>query len=1563
MLNLDQFAAEAIAEKLRISKIGVISKGLDSINPVNVAGIVSDLMNRELYVSIVGYTIEDFNSKMIISNKIEDAVNWRSNPDLSGQILIFVQDEVPKMRSLEDLDVVNSRDITQYLIKCVKNDKEVTTTQPQIRFWEALQKESSTLPLNLIVDFISNIMSDKSNLNSIPENLWRLGLLRDDALLNSNKDPVERIQRNRELLIEIGLLSEQSRKRLSSVLAHASSSERSRLQSSFINLKNFYRTGSKEILKQLDLPTVEELIRASKPKTSNTKKSKSADDKSKYQDDQDFDIENRPLKGKLLDKVIVKLTVEGSEESQQGLFELGETLRSHIMGGDQQGSNLVSIGPGFNDRTIQIENPDIEILSFIGQMCSEKHWGGVLKTNQETIRGIVTRFIPEDFDPFEPNNINKGISGQCLFSLLKHFDKTVIHSSSFESALNQLIDSRNILLKHIDLLVLQPFVLFGGYPEARNALEKYLAAYSDILTLFRKYDSDMHGYDSNALRFLATEMLRLEVIHIKTPTTWKAILTPLHPFHLWRYREILKSIHTEDRPLTREEKEQLSEALPELPHVVHFIVFSPDVSRNENVVLPLSGSINGLPTFENKTNRYLGNDGVEYLVDLLDKYEIDAPYSSTQIRIALVDVPDVITVMKILEDYLRKKKKSQIIVEAFFTRDQQSAGEMLKIEYEEKHHELAEFLKTGRIKIEFSYLNSLYEVCEAIKKRPVHIAFMFDQASYQINYAPRARQLLVSPLVISYEYEYSETFNRGTIAPSSEAEDGLFADYHFLVERAASLPAGEQLRLQYETFDGLAPINSLLSSDAVKWLAIADRSLTGYTPENAVLLSELYFGQREVAVWAKTSKRSIGQFIELLRRFNLRPNYDVVAELLRKFGHIASGGTLTLLTNAGNSQYREAQQKGYLGTVIAAAWYKQNYKEALIASLDSKLAKLWLTKRDDNVKRADLIGLRIDDDGCLIVEPIEVKTLAEGSETYVERNENGQVYLAGKAIEQLKSTLETLSPIFGDYENDPQPLFTPARREVLRYQLHRECFRDLHDNEWQVKWYRILKNAFSLPTPKVTVKLSGISINIRFEENTDKSVLSDEINSLTLVTLGAKAIQKIVSKNELGSDAPEDKEIESDDNVQKLSNIVVYERHNALNAITEQTVESILMQNINSQYTGRENANVAERQGDFSVEGTVPKIEEEGESEELARLFRRACQSYRISIEECDPSKAVVGPTVWRFFIKLGRGQRLDPLINSLEDIGREMRKSGLLVSQIPDSEYIALDIPRKDRQIISLKDGLSFLPRIKSPEEMPIVIGLTPESKCLIHDLGKMPHLLVGGTTGSGKTVFLYGLIISLLQTHPTPDTLRLMISTSKPEDFMFFEGLPHLETGEVISDAEEAIRLLESNIKETFDERLEILRESRCRDITEYNMVNPENPLPPLVVIIDEFADLADQLSVDRGAREVFYTNIRRIAQLGRSRGIHLVLCTQRPSRDLVPTNIRNLMNARVSLRVNDSTASRMILEEMGGEQLQKNGDLLFKDDRGLIRAQGYYISTSELVEFLSNITNSQKGKELID
>lgn len=1512
MLHRNEMTASVLAAKLDAAKIGVVVKGLVGIDPAAVASYVSQSLQRHLHVCAVGYDEMGLGTGGVtLTSSLEQAVDWRSTPELAGALVVFAMDDAPKLHSLSDLDTVSERDITDHVLTYAES--ELAENYPRGNFWRALVHESATLPLELVEQFVRAVLADRSSQEAILDNLWRLGLLRDPLLIQGNQDSRQRLVRNRELLAELGLLSDESRKRLTRVLTSASGARHENLRQSFLAIQRYFRTGNTDVLKSLGLDVVEELIKAGSPiRTAAT---------GKRNPDRNGEIGGgEVLKGKRAEQALAGSLVARGDDGAKLLREYSDAL-SKKLDDPQNAPDAVTIERDGEVHTFRLEIPGPETRGFFSLVCSAGSWGGVLSTSHPTIREAILHHTPEDFQAYSPDQPSAQMLGQSLFSLLRWFDDC-LETKELSQTVGHLIESREALARFSDLLLVQPVALLGSSREARAMLDRYLGSFSALLRILRQHEAVIHASDAEALRTAFAEILRLDVVYIHTPTEWKAILTPLHPFHLWRYREVLAPLLQDDDLLTDAERAQLAVAIPELPHLIHFLVSSPMATDQQSVVLPQAGSLESLPTFENHTNRYLGLDGVEFLAEALRRFLAVSPYSARQLRVAVVDAPSIHAVLSQMSDFVGSSGCDRMVVDMYFTHQRTSVGDLGLMGFDEDDYLLGEQLRDNVIAVQVLTCGGVNEVVSRIASDPVHLVFFFDQAQYHIDYGPKARQLMVSPLVITHQYEYSKRFGRGSIVPSSEAEEGMFSDWHFLVQRAALLPPDQQLRMKYDPSIDLGPVNALLEGDSARWLVVSDRVLTSYAPKSAIPLGERRYGQREVAAWAKADSRVTEQLMDRLKRYDLIPDAGSLTTLLHTFGHLAGDGLLALPGPGGSAAARERSEKAFLGTILAAAWYVRTYPGAMVTSLDSSLARLWLRGRIDGDRRADLIGVRALGADRVAIEPIEVKTHEDDGAIRLGRDEAGFITLEGPAIEQLRSTMRIIRSIFG-FE-DGQPLLTPARKEVLKYQLHRECFRDIHDRAWRQEWYDRLGGIFASPVPKVSVECCGLAVQVRLDQNSATDIISDRGGLLAMATLGNRTLQSLVSNtvHATGYDR------RSDD-----ARALVAEAASELDPNASLPTD----------------ASDAKTIPPANPPGTCEDGEalgNRGEAAELARLFRLACQSFRVQLQECNPDRAVLGPSVWRFYVRLARGQRLDALRNSLEDIGREMRRSGLLISALPSTDEIALDIPRSHQDAIPLSRGLSRLGTVSSWEQMPIPIGVTPEGEDIVRDLGRMIHLLIGGTTGSGKTRLLLGLLVALVTTHPDPASLRILLSTSKPEDFSFFRGLPHLETGSVVSEASEAIRLLEGSVAQCLNDRGRILEATGCVNIQDYNLCHPHSRLAPLVVVVDEFADLADQLGGQKAAKEAFYTHIRRIAQLGRSRGVHLVLCTQRPSGDLVPTSIRNLMNCRIALRVNDATASRMILEGPGAEQLQMHGDLLFKDEDDVLRAQAYLVQPDAVI-----------------
>ncbi|MBC7228427.1 MAG: DNA translocase FtsK [Thermoflexales bacterium] len=351
--------------------------------------------------------------------------------------------------------------------------------------------------------------------------------------------------------------------------------------------------------------------------------------------------------------------------------------------------------------------------------------------------------------------------------------------------------------------------------------------------------------------------------------------------------------------------------------------------------------------------------------------------------------------------------------------------------------------------------------------------------------------------------------------------------------------------------------------------------------------------------------------------------------------------------------------------------------------------------------------------------------------------------------------------------------------------------------------------------------------------------------------------------------------------------------------------------------------------------------------EQQARNLNRALRDYGIQVYPVRPEDADLGPRVVRFKVRLRPGEKLSRLQAIAADLQRELALlAPPLIDNVRGTNFVGIDLPRPEPEVLPLLPALAELPPAPVGQ-LPFLVGKTPAGKTVIADLADLPHLLVAGSTGSGKTIFLYGLVVSLLHNHG-PRTLSILVIDPKQTDFVYFEGLPHLLGGQVIIEPRAAIAWLDHLATKTLSERSEQLRVAHCRDLHDYNARHPDAPLPPIVVVIDEYADLAQVL--ERPDREEFERRLVRLAQRARNVGIHLVIATQRPSADIVTSNLKANLPARIAFRLPSHHDSMTILDQPGAENLLGKGDMLFRSSEGIERLQGFYIKPTELTEFLS-------------
>lgn len=1566
MIDKQELVVQLLSERLSEAKVGIIFKGIAGISPEDVVRRLSEDSGEHLYMAAVGYDgiTEKDEEDYSITPYVEKAVLWRSIPEYAGSIIVFILNDTDKLHSLAEFENLSARDLTRFLIELqIKNESNT----PTLNFWKALQQTADYYSFDVVYEFVDAVTASAKVSDAIPVNMWRLNLLCDKDILGTKSKPEERLAKNRELIFAIGQLSEDSRKKLSRSLARTKGKDRDRLQNAYTTLQNLYKYGKRSTLQELDYDTVQELFSASKA-TENKKKKGEANPNPEGNEGDSND--STPIRPKELGMLVSDAIVSGDDESLENVRELLGEIKKHFdLETEDNDDSIPTIGGIFEDRNIVIDNHQSDLRKIVGRVCNETAWGGLLETEETVLKDAISADI-KSFDAFDPIDADSlvsfkgGIDGNItLFDFIIQFDrkfdsKGIETAERFKPIIDSLVELRKRLLKNLDLIMYYPVLTFGADEEIRKDMLEYLDVWARLYSAFCKNEPVMREISAGSTSFIARALLLLDVLYVKTAKKeYKGVLLPMNPIYLWRYYEIFKKLPSQKGTLDDDDAQALTKVLTQLPQILSFVIANSLITDNgEDKVLPCSGSIEMLPTFENKTNRYSGSDGTEALGEILSRWVGFAPYTRNEIRICSVDAPDLIENLRAIKRFMDANSCQRVVYDVYLTRGQNGNTELSKLDYSGKDYKIGEFIKKDRISISIKNVESALEVKSELAKKPVHVAFYFDQSSYAIEFGPNTKNLYINPLVITYDYSFDEMKHRGSIYPSSEMDSGLIGDYHKMLRSADLINNNMNPRTTYNGSVDMTAVVSTIEDGQTQWLVVADRDTNNYDPKGAIPIGEMQYEKRMVNVWASSESRIISQYLTMLRAYNLYPEKETLIDILKKFGHISSNGLISIPKFGADAQAIDNKKKGLLGTLFAASWYTKHYDKSLVASLDDDKARLWLHDSRFGSERADLIGLRYDlESNTLFIQPIEVKTRDESPDAVISKDdESGKMNITGHAPGQIAAVVSMLREIFSG-DDTTADMFVSARREVLKYQIVSECFRSIHDCDWQKEWCDVLKKAFGNGKSKnINIDVSGVLMHIKLSQATGGKVIqcvNPELDDCPIEyrQFTAKEIQKevlgegTVIKEMWEPDFDETSEEQASEEEAIIDVDAPEEKKTLVCDFTPKSEDVLMVAEPKTEYGVKKEAKESK--------GIAPAVSEE-EIEQLVRDFKRSCGDYHINLRECEAKDTVIGPSVIRLKFKLGRGQALSGLSSHLEDIGREMKRSGVIVQPVLNSDELLLDVPRLQRDQVLFKDVIEKLPKVTSPEQLYFPLGRTPNGKDLIENLAEMPHMLVGGSTGSGKSVFLFTLLASLLMTHPNKEDMQLVLSSSKLEDFIHFEKLPHLYAGKIISDATEATEVIKDVIFKESERRGKLLVEARVANIVEYNK-KAEEKLAPIVVVIDEFADLADQLETTK-EKNAFYKPVRRIAQAGRSRGIHLIICTQRPEAKLVDSTTKAQLNARVALRVNDSMSSRMILgdSESDAQYLQKHGDMIFKFGDTKERAQGYLIEIPELDQIVDDV-----------
>lgn len=1450
-------------------------------------------------------SLPDLGDAVKYSFTVEEAeISRNSGDEEIFRILVIKRAEIEKISSLRWFPEITLEKV--YTKSCDYVRSQLAGTNSVIdSLIKAMRSKAvrSILSFERVLSYLEMLLnSEARDLPAVVKsNYYLLGLCADKNIDSGNpsrEDFIARIKKNHGIVERISNLEQAERQSITNYYAKDNiNKEIPRL------ILGYYKTKAISLLKDMEIDEVEKCLKAAKKATPAppTPRGKSRINPTALAAQLAFD--NNPAQ---IDDVLSQLEHEVDERP------------------NRKKSDRIDID--VNDIKLQVKTePVTEIIA--AQLINEDDFGGIIQAEVQSPAEAI-----QDIGKYAPELFKKEYLNVVWTSLNKLHDllsdeETVSESlQRFLDAREKLIPFRNRLQDAPMLQVLAKYSLF----------EDYMKAYERLLNAINDDFPRIWAIAPSNAKEIINIVMSLDYVFIIGEKRHHAIPTPLHPLYLWKYVELAKEIvasrgvaNIEDCHLSDDDKAFIIRKADDIPDPLSVMLLPVTVHARGGEFLPLSGRIGMLPIYSNQPQINQSESGVDTLKQQIVRYLCLYPHAGMMLKLAIIDPPSVEVVVAMLKALNGDKDFNISGIDVSVYRTKEVPNDWIEIDDESLNDGMLGKIKGKRslsFKLKIIDQRRSYNQIMSDLSQQQHLLVLFDPNEVRIETAQNNKHIHIHPLCVPKVYKYNPLEENVEIRPASEG--GIFTVYSSIIEKLNEHPSAFShtgtffhTPLKRDTYEKLL--------EKADWLIILDQSLKNWDISLRAASEKLFYREnsyRSVGIYSNNCRKFIVGYDTLVKQLgNFVPKNEGIKEIIEAIRGINDDGLLSIVSHSTNRIFDTNHGKGSLGIAIAALNYRRKHPNALIVGLDTQLAQEWLSDRDDG-KLPDLIGIQLEEGASAVVDIIEVKTYSENPNSFVISNG----HISGHAVEQAAVLEDLIKEMFGATER----ITTVSRREILREQVFEGLFQaDISANE-KLKYTEQLNELFA-GQYRLTVNKNIAFVDF---ENPRSSVAAykgtDDYagDDFFLTTIGSTEIQAILSNSEFFDEpAPE--------------------ATTAPNEASADEQETEISEDAGSAAPSS-SVTVSETSADTNQENSVTQeqVAVNRMIEEKCARINKVFRDYGINAYPVKAEMVQEAARFTRFAVELKSGETVRSLERYKTDIGIQLEANGeILIDHIKGTKYLAVDVPFAGAgKAINLLDHLDLLDI--SSGKLDVVAGQKADGCFEIVDISKAPHMLIAGTTGSGKTIFLYSIIVSLLKKYPLEE-LEFLIVDPKQTDFVFFEDLPNLYGGHVVTDAEEALELIQRINDVDKENRMAQIRSCRSRDIDSYNAKNPENRMKRLVIIIDEYADLI-QTAEMQGNRKEFEKFLSMLAQKVRSLGIHMIIATQRPSANIVTGVLKANIPYRISFRLPSHTDSQTILDMSGAENLLGKGDMLLVTESDTIRMQGLYISESELEDFIKGL-----------
>jgi len=1065
-----------------------------------------DLQER---VSVLGVPI------VHISSDLHAAAAWRNEPAKHSIIIALAVGHHPGVSTLAHFPTANARDLVRSLLTWAASDTaQFAETEPQRQLLEALSQSGELTPLvslNGVAAFLAAWRAYRSEdeLDAPRRALPQLGVLRDKHLFAQGRTITERLKANSALTRQLVSMPVTKLTKLRQRLerqAREADGEATEIQGALDVLDRIgalRSTGSIDALNALDFDEVQRLLRPAKPET---------DPPSNSEDLEDVDEDVRGPEGVSEDAGEALLDDDGDR--------LEVMVRAVEQALDDGGSETVDAASGTygdDEQAFKFEL-DRDFLTWTHAFCSEQHWGGYYRADRASFEDAVRDYSQHEPTPFAPlaESIAHDDEKTSLRDLLQPLQRELVKqeralSGDLVKLWDHIVEGRNRVLGSLPILIHQPLLAMAGKPSVAKAASELIAAWDELYRLLSRYHQAMSEIDAPWTRAVLEAIAALDIVQIETQldsetTAWKAVLLPTHPLHLWRYERMAALSRGLD--VAGLDRKAVLAQLSQPEHYLGVIYLSsfPE-GRGGNRELPVARDYRGLAVFENFRNAYSGSDGVRALVRCLRQFTLIYSNHTRPVRLALINPPQASDILVQLVAILRdvRARDVRFRIEVYATPPHRMRLRDTRRFRTNDRDLIEEHIRSGRLRLRVhDEPRPLEELLGQLQRSPVHVAAIFDEASTEMRYAKTGSDLLpMSPFTVRRRIGFQGIRKRIELQPSSE--ETVFRSFYDLMGRLrgfgenktprASADAERIRRYIDETLQGARP--------GAFWFFFADRALPSSSTLRSARLMEKQEGHRRAICFDTDYMRLALLLRAPLDEFNLRFQPDELGRLLSEAVGLVGDGLIDLLQIDGQPDTNRV--RGLAGTLVAARHYRTRHPEALLVSVDSDLARLWL-RLADRGERSDLIALREEDD-TLVVEVIEVKTVGtSGAEVA-----NADIE---KAKTQLSATLEAVRSGLANGSGGLDAALAAPRQEMLKELFVAGCQSIDANASDRERWANWLRELFGEIDGTNDSQLRGVIYAIELSNSGREEIafLSGTDGSIELRRLREETIQSLVSQ-------------------------------------------------------------------------------------------------------------------------------------------------------------------------------------------------------------------------------------------------------------------------------------------------------------------------------------------------------------------------------------------------------------------------------------------------------------------